>query len=118
MPAARAGREARKQKGDVAFWKLHDTLLADRTKLGRSDLDDDARALGLDMTKWGAALDAEAAPREVTLDGDAARTLGFNGTPSFVIVGAGAKNGYTVVGAQDYSKFRKLIERALGESGR
>ncbi len=118
MPAARAGREARKQKGDVAFWKLHDTLLADRTKLGRSDLDDDARALGLDMTKWAAALDAEAAPSEVTLDGDAARTLGFNGTPSFVIVGAGAKNGYTVVGAQDYSKFRKLIERALGESGR
>jgi protein-disulfide isomerase len=118
LPAARAAREARKQRGDGVFWKLHDTLLADRSKLARSDLDDDARALGLDMTRWAAALDGDGHGPEIDLDGAAARALGFTGTPSFVIVGAGAKHGYAVVGAQDYSKFRKLIERVLGEPAR
>ena len=118
LPAARAAREARKQKGDAAFWKLHDTLLADRTKLARADLDADAQTLGLDMTKWGAALDGDAHKDEIDLDAAAADKLGFKGTPSFVIVGAGAKSGYTVVGAQDYGKFRRAIERALGEHGR
>jgi protein-disulfide isomerase len=118
LPAARAAREARKQRGDSAFWKLHDTLLADRSKLSRADLDDDARTLGLDMTRWAAALDGDGHSAEIEIDGAAARTLGFTGTPSFVIVGAGAKRGYTVVGAQDYSKFRRLIERTLGELAR
>ena len=36
LPAARAAREARRQKGDAAFWKIHDTMFADRTKLARS----------------------------------------------------------------------------------
>jgi protein-disulfide isomerase len=118
LPAARAAREARKQRGDVAFWKLHDTLLADRSKLSRADLDDDARGLGLDMTRWAAALDGDGQSPEIEADSAAAHTLGFVGTPSFVIVGAGAKRGYTVVGAQDYGRFRKLIDRALGELAR
>jgi protein-disulfide isomerase len=118
LPAARAAREARKQKGDAAFWKLHDTLLADRTKLARADLDADAQALGLDMTKWAAALDGDGAKAEIDADGAAAEELGLNGTPSFVIVGAGARSGYTVVGAQDFRAFRKLIERAQSESAR
>ena len=32
LPAATAAREAQKQKGDAAFWKLHDTLLADANR--------------------------------------------------------------------------------------
>jgi protein-disulfide isomerase len=118
LPAARAGREARKQKGDAAFWKLHDTMLADRTKLARSDLDDDARALGLDMTKWAAALDGDGGKAEIEADGAAAEKMGLTGTPTFVIVGAGAKTGYTVVGAQDVRAFRKLIDRAQSEIAR
>ncbi len=118
LPAARAAREARKQRGDTGFWKLHDTLLADRTKLSRDDLDADARALGLDMAKWGNALDGDGHKAEIDLDAAAASKLGFTGTPTFVIVGAGAKTGYTVVGAQDFGKFRKVIERAIAELGR
>lgn len=70
------------------------------------------------MTKWGAALDGDAHKSEIDVDAAAADKLGFKGTPSFVIVGAGAKSGYTVVGAQDFGKFRKVIERALDEHGR
>ena len=117
-PSGARGREARKQRGDTGFWKLHDTLLADRTKLARDDLDADARALGLDMAKWGNALDGDGHKAEIDLDAAAASKLGFTGTPTFVIVGAGAKTGYTVVGAQDFGKFRKVIERAIAELGR
>jgi protein-disulfide isomerase len=118
LGAARAAREARAQRGDRAFWQLHDTLFADGTKLSRGDLDADARALGLDMTKWAAALDGEAHKAEIALDAGAADKLGFNGTPSFIVVASGAKSGYVIVGAQDYAAFRRLIDRALGEARR
>ena len=121
MPAARAAREARKQKGDAAFWQLHDRMFGDGTsesKLSRSDLDADAKAIGLDMAQWGAALDGDAHKTEVELDADAADKLGFKGTPSFVVVGAGSKSGYVIEGAQDFGAFRKIIDRAIGEAKR
>jgi protein-disulfide isomerase len=118
LDAALAAREARTQRGDRGFWELHDTLFADDTKLTRGDLDADARALGLDMRKWAAALDGDAHKAEVAVDASAADKLGFKGTPSFVVVPAGSKSGYVIVGAQDYAKFHRLIDRALGEAHR
>jgi len=122
MPAARAAREARKQRGDGAFWQFHDRLFGDgsspESKVSRSDLDADARALGLDMVQWSAALDGDAHKAEVDLDAAAADKLGFKGTPSFVIVATGSKSGYVIEGAQDYAVFRKIIERAVTEARR
>jgi protein-disulfide isomerase len=118
LPAARAAREARKQKGDKAFWSLHDTLFADSTRLSRPDLDSDARALGLDMKQWAAALDGEAYKAEIDLDTTAAGQIGFTGTPAFIVVPAGATTGYVLEGAQGYGKFRKLIDQAIGEARR
>jgi protein-disulfide isomerase len=122
LPAARAAREARKQRGDGAFWQFHDRLFGDgasqESKLSRSDLDADAKALGLDMTQWSAALDGDAHKSEVDVDAAAADKLGFKGTPSFVVVGAGSKSGYVIEGAQDFGAFRKLIERTIAEAKR
>jgi protein-disulfide isomerase len=121
MPAARAAREARKQKGDKGFWAMHDAFFADSTegtKIARSDLDADARTLGLDMTQWTAALDGDAHKSEVDLDAEAADKLGFKGTPAFVIVPAGGKAGYVIDGAQDFGRFRRLVDRAIGEAWR
>lgn len=118
LPAARAAREARAQRGDKGFWAIHDTLLADDSKLSRADLDEDAHALGLDMTKWAAALDGDAHAAEVALDAAAGEKAGFSGTPSFVVVAAGAKTGYVISGAQEAPKFQRLIDRALSEASR
>jgi protein-disulfide isomerase len=129
MPAARAAREARKQKGDKGFWAMHDAFFADSaesksegksegTKIARADLDADAKTLGLDMTQWAAALDGDAHKDEVALDAEAADKIGFKGTPAFVIVPAGAKSGYVVEGAQDFGHFRRLIDRAMSEAKR
>ncbi len=118
LPAALAAREARTQRGDRGFWAFHDTLLADDSKLSRADLDAAAHALGLDMTKWAAALDGDAHKAELAADAAAAEKAGFTGTPQFVVVAAGAKTGYVINGAQEYTKFQKIIDRALGEAGR
>jgi predicted DsbA family dithiol-disulfide isomerase len=68
------------------------------------------------MDKWNAALDGEGHDAEIGADRDAASSLGFKGTPSFLIVPAGATAGYVITGAQGYPKFRKLIERAFIEA--
>jgi protein-disulfide isomerase len=114
--AAEAAREARAQRGEGAFWSLHDQLLAEGAKLSRPDLDVAARALGLDMTKWKAALESGAHDGAIDADRNAAGALGLGGTPAFVVAAAGADSGYVIAGAQSYSKFRKVIERALAEA--
>jgi len=116
LPAANGAREARHQRGDRAFWTLHDKLLSDPARLSRDDLDAGARALGLDMNKWKTSLDSGTHADEIDADREAAEALGFQGTPSFLVVAAGASRGYVVVGAQDFGRFHKVIDRALAEA--
>jgi protein-disulfide isomerase len=114
--AAQAAREALRQKGEKAFWSLHDTIFQNQKDLSRDALDGWGHALGLDMTKWKASLDGETHAAEVDADAKAGQDMGIHGTPSFVIAVVGAKTGYFVSGAQPYTRFRKLVERALGEA--
>ncbi len=114
--AARAAREALAQKGERAFWGIHDELFAHQTDLKREDLDGYARGVGLDMGKWKAALDGGAHQGQIDADEEAAAAMDIGGTPAFVIAAAGANSGYFLSGAQPYPKFRKLIERALTEA--
>jgi protein-disulfide isomerase len=115
LPAARAAREAMAQRGQAMFWELHDRFLT-TGKLSRAELDEQARALGLDMPRWTAALDGDAHTAEVDADREAARELDLNGTPVFLVVPAGSTNAYRVVGAQSFNKFRKVVDRALAEA--
>jgi len=114
--AAQAAREALSQKGPKAFWSLHDTMFGHQHQLGRDDLDGYARGLGLDMARWKSSLDGGSHQGELDADAKAADEAGFQGTPSFLIVPAGSKSGYVIVGAQGFPKFRRLIERALAEA--
>ena len=114
--AAQAGREALKQKGEQGFWALHDAMLKDQKALARSDLDGLASALKLDMGAWRAALDGGAHRAEVGADEAAAQEMKVSGTPTFVVVPRGASSGYFLSGAQAFEKFKKLVERALGEA--
>jgi protein-disulfide isomerase len=114
--AAQAGREAFKQKGPSAFWSLHDKLFANQQKIKRDDLDGYAKDMGLDMDKWKAALDGSTHTSEIEADKTAAGADSISGTPAFLIVPNGSKQGYFINGAQDYTKFKKLIDRALAEA--
>jgi predicted DsbA family dithiol-disulfide isomerase len=52
----------------------------------------------------------------VDADAKAGNDIGINGTPAFIIIPNGAKEGYYVNGAQPFTKFRKLIDRAFAEA--
>ena len=111
--AAEAAVEAYKQKGNDGFWKMHDRMYAAQgTPAGikRDNLEKIAQDIGLDMTKFKAALDASAHKKDIDADIAAGKAAGVSGTPAFFI------NGYFLSGAQPYPKFRKLIEKALSEA--
>ena len=111
--ASQAAMEAYKQKGSDGFWKMHDKLYggqAAQDGLKRPALDGYAKDLGLDMTKWAAALDNQTHKPEVDADAKIGGDEGISGTPAFVI------NGYFINGAQPYAKFKKVLDRALSEA--
>ncbi len=108
--AAEAAYEAFVQKGADGFWAFHDKLFENQKALQRADLEKYATELGLDMTKFKAALDAHTHEAIVKADMAAAEKAGVRGTPAFTI------NGYFLSGAQPYPQFKKLIDLALKEA--
>ncbi len=70
--AAEASMEVYKQKGSDGFWKMHDTLYSNQQTqdgLKRAALENYAQQMGLDMTKFKAALDSQSHKPEVDADG-------------------------------------------------
>jgi protein-disulfide isomerase len=117
--AAQAAREAFKQKGQDGFWTMHDTLFKNQKEqngIKREAMDGYAKAQGLDMSKWASALDTNSHQAEIDADSKAADGMGISGTPAFIVVSGSNTNGYFINGALPYSKFRKIIERALSEA--
>jgi protein-disulfide isomerase len=104
MPAALAAEAARAQG---KFWQMHDRLFADQTHLERADLDNNARALGLDMVKFAAALDGNRDKDRIDRDMAAAAKVGARGTPTFFI------NGRLVRGAQPIDEFKRVIDEEM-----
>jgi protein-disulfide isomerase len=108
--AAEAAREAFAQQGSTGFWKIHDLMYGNQNDLSRATLDGYASQMSLDMKRWTAALDGSTHQAQIDDDTRAAATASISGTPAFVI------NGYFVNGAQSFSKFRRIIDRALSEA--
>jgi protein-disulfide isomerase len=107
--AAEAAAEAKKQKGNVGFWAMHDKLLANQgipRGLERDALVRDAKEIGLDLPAFEKALDARSHAAEVTIDAKTAASAEIYGTPAFVV------DGYVLDGAQSFVRFRKFIRRA------
>ncbi|WP_437744014.1 thioredoxin domain-containing protein [Sorangium sp. So ce1504] len=108
--AAEASIEAFRQKGDAGFWAMAQRLWEDPSEngLGREALERHAAAIGLDVAKFGAALDSGAHRAAVEADRKLAERLHITGTPSFAI------NDYFLAGAQPTAHFKRLVDRALG----
>ncbi|MEK6607331.1 MAG: thioredoxin domain-containing protein [Myxococcota bacterium] len=82
--AARAAFAAGRQG---KFWQMHDALFADPEHLDSEDLERRAVALGLDVEKFRADLDSEAARARVASDRAEGEKAGVNGTPTIFIDG-------------------------------
>ncbi len=100
--------EAALAAGDQGkFWEMHDKLFGNQKALKRADLEKYAQELGLDMSKFKAALDSGAMKEQIKKDQDLGRKVGARGTPTFFI------NGKKLVGAQPFENFKKMIDEAL-----
>ncbi len=109
-PAAEAAREAYAQRGDAGFWAMHDLLFENQRELGRSALDAYAAAIGLDVPRFGRALDEGTHRAAVDRDLEAGRAIGVSGTPAMFI------NGRSMVGAQPYEVIQAMIDDELGRA--
>lgn len=105
--AAEAGVAAAEQG---KFWAFHDQLFADFGKLARADLERFARAAGLDLPRFRAALDDHRYHEAVLTETAAAEALGVDGTPTMFI------NGTPVGGARDADVMDRLIAAHLARS--
>ena len=107
--AAEAGAEALREGGSPAFWKMHDAMFADQTKLDRQGLEETAKKIGLDPKRFGKALDDHINKPIVEADQKVASDKGISGTPMSVI------NGYRLSGVQPLAKFKRVVQKALDD---
>ncbi len=108
MPAAIAGLCANEQGMDK-FWKMHDKMFADQTKLEIADLKATAKSIGLDSKKFDACLDASKYTDAITKDMDQAQNIEVKSTPTFFI------NGRIINGAREVEFFSDLIDEELAK---
>ncbi|HVZ72570.1 MAG TPA: thioredoxin domain-containing protein [Polyangia bacterium] len=103
-PAAIAARAAKDQG---KFWEMHDKIFADQAHMDRQTYEKYASELGLNMSKFKAALDAEKGKEEIDADSASGAKIGARGTPAFFI------NGKFLSGAQPYEMFKTKIDDEL-----
>jgi protein-disulfide isomerase len=103
---ARAPRCARDQG---KFWEFHERLLAAEGRLGPSDLEALAGALGLDVGRFRTCMAGTGHADEVERDMAEGIAAGVSATPTFLV------NGKALV-APSYVDLKRAVERALRAS--
>jgi protein-disulfide isomerase len=95
------------------FWEMHDALFANQdrwngeaTSRPRGPIGDLAKSIGLDMTKYGACMDADAHRAKIQSHLAEAEKRQIASTPTFVF------NGTAVPGALPYDKFKQYVDEA------
>ena len=92
------------------FWDMHDRLLAQQTRLDRSSLEEHAQLLGLDMTRFRAALDQGQHRSQVAADVQVASDAGVDGTPTMFV------NGEILVGLRPVEVIKAKVADALARA--
>jgi len=104
MPAAKAAAAAAKQG---KFWELHDKMFANQKALGDAELEQYAKEIGLNVSKWKADMASEEVDALIKKDMADGQTYGARGTPSFFV------NGVPVRGAMPFETFKGVIDKEL-----
>lgn len=109
--AATFAREARAQKGDAAFWQVHDALFESQPKLADADLEAIAGKLGLDWAKCKAAIDTDKYRADIGREVDEGKRLGIGSTPGVIV--QTKDRARRLDGALPAEAFFKAIDRLL-----
>ena len=107
-PAANAAFCAFEQDAK-SFWKMHDALFADQTKLDPENLKATAKKLGLKAEAFNACVDGNKHMSKVEADMAEGTALGLKSTPTFYV------NGKLVMGAQPIEVFSEIIDEELAK---
>ena len=99
--AAEAGAAAAAQG---KFWAFHDQVFAHFGHLTRADLESYAKAAGLDLPRFRAALDARTYHDAVIAEGASAEALGVDGTPTMFV------NGQPLSGVRSFDQLSAIID--------
>ncbi len=105
-PAAEAAMAADAQG---KFWPMHDRLFENNTALDRESLENYAAAIGLDLPRFRADLDAGRYKARIEADKQEGSDLGVVGTPAVFI------NGRKIAGAYPFETFQKIADAELGK---
>ncbi|MFA6160913.1 MAG: vitamin K epoxide reductase family protein [Patescibacteria group bacterium] len=104
MGAAIAGVCAQRQN---KFFEFYDLLYANQQKLARTDLENYAKSISLDVTAFDACLDDPSAQHQVLYDYNAGRSFGISGTPTLIL------NNALIDGAPNLDTLSQLIDERL-----
>ena len=94
--AFQAAEAAESAAAQGRFWEMHDRLFENQKRLRTKDLLSHARALGLDVARIEADLDARAYEERVRHDIRSGLRSGVNGTPTFFVNGVRHNGTYDV----------------------
>src|SRR3989344_2425587 len=124
-PSAEAAECVREKSGDAGYFKFHDKIFSEQniidsgnangpvTKTAtytNGDLKKWAKDLGYDISS---CLDSGKYRSEVAKDSNDAQAAGLQGTPGFVIMNSGDKEGATLKGAYPLSAFKQALDAQL-----
>ena len=90
------------------FWEFHDKLFQNQRSLDRASLEGYAKELGLDMTKFKAALDSGQNQKQVEADVELGSEVAVQGTPTLFV------NGIRIGNPTDFGEVSLAIDAALG----
>jgi len=115
MPAARATRCAGEQG---RFWEMRTALVKNFKQLDAAFIASTAQGLKLDMAAFGACASSTKHDAAIAQDMNEGRSVGIEGTPSFVLGRTAAQglDGVLIVGAQPFGAFDVKIKEMLGQT--
>jgi protein-disulfide isomerase len=91
------------------FWKMHDAMFADQTKLDRDQLLATAKKIGVKVEEFTKCLDSNAHMAKIDQDIKEGQELAIKSTPTFFI------NGKLLSGALPIETFSEVIEEELAK---
>lgn len=106
--AAEAAQCANEQ-GMKNFWKMHDAMFADQSKLDKDNLLATAKKIGVKEAEFKTCLEAQKYKAVIDTDMAEGQKLGIKSTPTFFI------NGKLVSGAQPIEVFAEIIDEELAK---
>lgn len=109
MPAAKYFEAAMLQSSEKA-WQLHDKMFENQQQLSDQWIKDTAKSLGLNVKKLEKDAQSDVVAKKIQADQAEAQTMGFSGTPGFLL------NGIPVKGAYPVEYFDGIIARLEGKT--